>query len=80
MAKNVQIPVELFLDLVRYFVLEDTSETRLNAIKRGLETKFDNMVKHELYTTYKTAESDEERDKARKQYLDKIGMRESFRY
>lgn len=80
MAKNVQISQELFFDLVRYFCLDDTSEPRLNAIQRGLEAKIDNMVKHELYTASKTAETPEEREKARQQYLDKVGMRESFRY
>lgn len=80
MAKNVQISQELFFDLVRYFVLDDTSETRLKAISDALEVKIDNMVKHELYTASKTAETPEEREKARQQYLDKIGMRDSFRW
>lgn len=80
MAKNVQISQELFFDLVRYFILDDTSEPRLNAIQRGLEDKVDNMVKHELYTASKTADTAEEREKARQQYLDKVGMRESFRW
>lgn len=80
MAKNVQISQELFFDLVRYFVLDDTSEMRLKAISDALEVKIDNMVKHELYTASKTAETPEEREKARQQYLDKVGMRESFRW
>ena len=80
MSKNIQISQELFFDLVRYFVLDDTSETRLKAILGGLETKIDKMVKHELYTASKTAETPEERETARKQYLDKIGMRDSFRW
>lgn len=80
MSKMVQIPEELFYDLVRYFVLNDTSETRLKAISDALEVKIDNMVKHELYTASKTAETSAEREKARQQYLDKVGMRDSFRW
>jgi len=80
MAKNVQISQELFFDLVRYFLLDDTSETRLKAISDGLEVKIDNMVKHELYTASKTADTAEAREHARQQYLDKIGMRDSFRW
>lgn len=80
MAKNVQIPLELFLELVRYFVLEDTTEERYKAISDALSTKFDKMVNHELYSAYKTAETPAEREKARQQYLDRIGMRDSFRW
>lgn len=79
-CKNVQIGQELFLDLVRYFVLNDTSEERYKAISDALEVKIDKIIKHELYTASKTAETPEEREKARKQYLDKIGMRDSFRW
>lgn len=80
MSKNVQIPQELFFELVRYFVLEDTSNERYKAILDGLEGKIDQMVKHELYTASKTAKTPEERETARQQYLDKVGMRESFRW
>lgn len=80
MSKNVQIPIELFFELVKYFVLDDTSEARYKAISDALEVKVDNMARHELYTASKTAETAEEREKARQQYLDKIGMRDSFRW
>ena len=80
MAKNIQISYELFLQLVRYFCLDDVTETRYKAISDALETKLDKLVKHELYTTSKTAETQEEREHARQQYLDKIGMRDSFRW
>ena len=35
---------------------------------------------HELYTKYKTAPIEEEREKARREYLDKRGVPESFRW
>lgn len=80
MSKNVQISQELFFDLVRFFVLEDTTEMRYKAISDALSTKFDKMINHELYSAYKTAETPEEREKARQQYLDRICMRDSFRW
>ena len=80
MAKNVQISQELFLELVRYFCLDDTSETRYKAISDALETKLDKLVKHELYSTSKTAETPEERETARQQYLDKVGIHKDFRW
>lgn len=80
MAKNVQISQELFFDLVRYFLLDDTSETRLNAISDALETKLDKLVKHDTYSASKTAETPEEREKARQQYLDMVGIHKDFRW
>lgn len=49
-------------------------------IRRGLEKKLDSMVRHEVYTKYKTAPTEEEREKARKEYLDKRGVPDSFRW
>ncbi len=34
----------------------------------------------ELYTKYKTAPTEEEKEKARKEYLDRRGVPESFRW
>lgn len=80
MAKNVQISRDLFLDLVRYFCLDDTSKTRSEAIRYALETKLDKLVKHELYSTSKTALTEEERETARQQYLNKVGIHKDFRW
>lgn len=76
--KNVQISQELFIALMRYFMLEQ--EELLLEIKKGLEKKLDALVMRELYTKYKTAPSEEEREKARREYLDKRGVPESFRW
>ena len=76
--KNVQISQELFIALMRYFLLEQ--EEIYPEIKKGLEKKLDALVMRELYTKYKTAPSEEEREKARREYLDKRGVPESFRW
>ncbi|MEE1255499.1 MAG: complexin-2 [Lachnospiraceae bacterium] len=76
--KNVQIPQELFIALMKYFLLEQ--EELLPEIQKGLEKKLDALVMRELYTKYKTAPSEEEREKARLEYLDKRGVPESFRW
>lgn len=80
MSKNVQIDSELFFELIRYFCLDDTSETRFNDISRRLETKLDKMFKHELYTKYKTAPTEAEREQARQEYLEKVGIHKDFRW
>ena len=45
--KNVQIPYDLFMALLRYHLVEDGSCA--DEIRRGLEKKLDSMVRHELY-------------------------------
>ena len=52
----------------------------LQLLLDGLEKKLDAMVMRELYTKYKTAPTEEEKEKARKEYLDRRGVPESFRW
>ena len=75
--KNVQISEELFGAIMRYFILEQ--EELLPQIKQVIEKKLDAMVLRELYTKYKTAPTEEEKEKARKEYLDRRGVPEIFR-
>ena len=49
-------------------------------IEKALMEKLDSMVKRQLYTTFKTAPTEEEREKAGQEYLDKCGMHEDFRW
>ena len=76
--KNVQIPYELFFQLMKYHLMEDESSEA--DIRRGLEKKLDALVMHELYTKSKMSVTEEEREKARKEYLDRRGVPESFRW
>ena len=76
--KNVQISEELFVAIMRYFMLEQ--EEMLPQIKQGLEKKLDAMVNREMYSKFKTAPTEEEREKFRQEYLDRKGIQESFRW
>ena len=76
--KNVQIPEQLFFALLKYHLL-DMDEV-VPEIKKGLEEKVEAMMKRELYTKYKTAPTEEEREKARQEYLEKVGMHRDFRW
>ena len=76
--KNVQIPQELFMKLLRYHLLDDDSCTE--DVKKGLEQKMKTMVERELYTKSKTAPSEEEREKARQEDLDRRGIQADFRW
>ena len=75
--KNVQIPYELFVSLLRYHLMEDND--CLNEIRQGLEQKLDSLVRHELYTKYKTAPTQEEQEKARWEYMETSGEPDKLR-
>lgn len=76
--KNVTIPEELFIDLVKYFLADIRWDE--DRIRSRLQEKLEAMVKRELYTRYKTAGTLEEREKARQEYLEKVGIPENFRW
>lgn len=76
--KNVQIPYELFLDLVLYHLRgeDDYDED----IRQGLEEKLDAILSRRIYSEYKTALTEEQREKARQEYLDRRGVPPSYRW
>ena len=76
--KQVQIPQELFVLLLHYHLMEDDSH--VDEIRMGLEKKLDAVVLRELYEKSKTAPTEEEREKARQEYLDRRGISDSFRW
>ena len=76
--KQVQIPQELFVLLLHYHLMEDDSHE--DEIRIGLEKKLDALVLRELYGKSKTALTEEEREKARQEYLDRRGIPNSFRW
>lgn len=76
--KSVQIPYDLFLDLAMYHLRsEDDFEEE---IRQGLEKKLDAMLNRQLYSRYKTAPNEEEREQARQEYLDRRGVPQSYRW
>ena len=78
--KNVQITQDLFLALVKYHLLELESIDEKEKIKKELTKKLDAMAKRQIYSQYKTAPTEEEREKARQEYLDKVGISHNFRW
>ncbi len=76
--KSVQIPYELFVDLVLYHLNgEDDVD---GEIQQGLERKLDAMLNRQLYSQYKSAPTEEQREQARQEYLDRRGVPQSFRW
>lgn len=78
--KQVQISQTLFIELVKYHLMDHHEPSQEGYIKTELKDKLDAIVKHDLYTQYKSAPTEEEREKARQQYLDKVGISTDFRW
>ena len=76
--KSVTIKETLFMDLVKSF-LENDREVE-ERIRLELQKKLEVLVKRELNTKYKTAKSATEREAARQEYLEKVGMPKDFRW
>ena len=76
--KSVQIPYDLFVDLVLYHLNgEDDFDEE---IRQGLEQKLDAILNRQLYSQYKTAPTEEEREQARQEYLARRGVPKSYRW
>ena len=77
---NVQIPRSLFLNCVKLLCIEVSDTKLLEDTQNALQAKLEALIKHELYSTYKTAKTDEEREQARQKYLDAVGIPKDFRW
>ncbi len=76
--KNVQIPYELFEKIVLYHMNGATDYEE--EICLGLDRKLDAMLDRQIYSEYKTAPTEEQREKARQEYLDRRGIPKDFRW
>ena len=76
--KSVNISVVLFFYLYDYFIYGDMSKH--DEITARLKEKMNRMHLRKLYSDSKTLDTEEEREAARKEYLDRVGVPEDFRY
>lgn len=77
---RIQITEDLFVMLVKYHLCDLRDPEQENAIKTALKDKLDALVKHNLYTTFKTAKTPQEREAARQKYLEGIGLHKDWRW
>ena len=78
-TKHVSLDYDFFVDLMLYVLLHsDLDDERYQRIIRCAEQKFEAMARHDLYTTYKSGSSEEERKEARRAYLEKTGLQKAF--
>lgn len=76
--KQIQISEDLFIQLISYHLCGDNLWE--DEIKAGLERKMENIINRNLYTQYKMAGTEEERENARIEYLDRKGYHKDFRW
>lgn len=78
---TVQIPYDLFLDLVRVHLAEVDDPETLGRVRTGVQAKFDAMTARDLYGVMHDPEKTAaEREDARQRYLDQRGIPASFRW
>lgn len=83
--KQVQIPLKTFIGLLALTddLINGYDNIDIDKVKefyKVLNNKLDAMLKREIYTKYKTAPTEEEREEARQKYLEKIGINKDFRW
>lgn len=82
--KQVQIPLKTLLTTL--IVTDDLINGRdidieqVKELHKVINQKLDAMEKRNLYTTYKTSQNEEEKEKARLEYLEKAGIPKDFRW
>lgn len=75
---NIQMSYELFEDLILYHLRsEDDFEEE---IRQGLEQKIDAILNRQLYSQHKSAPTEEQREQARQEYLNRRGVPQSYRW
>ena len=79
--KSIMIDFELFADMVN-FVLDhsDPDDYDCKTIMNRVQDKIDAMARRDLYSKYKAGASVEERSAARREYLDAIGIGDSYKW
>lgn len=82
MGKQVQISLELFSALVDYFYPDNEKEYpvgyEVDEIRKQLSEKMQSIINRELFTRYKTATSQTERERYRREYLKQRGFSNAF--
>ena len=79
--KNILLDYDLFVDLYVYACRHpEYDDLQFVRLCSGVRNKLEAMMRHELYSLYKSGADELARTNARQEYLDAIGMPASFRW
>lgn len=85
-SKNIQVPMTMiqFRDIYGYMIDHSDEEfaasPEMQTLRKVLDAKMEKIIDHDLYTRYKTSPTDDQKEQARQEYLDRKGVPQSFRY
>lgn len=79
--RNILLDYDLFVDLYVYACRHsEQDDLQFKRLCAGVKRKLEAMMRHDLYSLYKSDADEKIRAKARQQYLDAIGLSDSFRW
>lgn len=79
--RNILLDYDLFVDLYVYACRHsEQDDLQFKRLYAGVRRKLEAMMRHDLYSLYKSGADEEIRAKARQEYLDLIGLSDSFRW
>ena len=79
--KNILLDYDLFVDLYVYACRHsEPDDLQFKRLYTGVWQKLEAMMRHDLYSLYKSGADEEIRAKARQEYIDAIGLSDSFRW
>ena len=79
--RSIRIDYSFFQDLVSYaFMHGDPDDPCFHRIDDAFHRKIEAMEHHRIYSQYKAGATQEIRSKARDEYLELIGLRDSYRW
>lgn len=74
--KKIQIGLDLFLWIYDY--IKDKTDTEAIMIRQAMDEKLDKILARELYSKYKRLPSGAEREQARIEYLEHVGISRGY--
>ena len=77
---NVQISEELFLNLYKFFNLDNFNPDIYNICKDGINVKMQKIHNRQLYTQYKAGDTEQIKEQARQAYLDNKQIKNDWRW
>jgi hypothetical protein len=79
--KNILLDYDLFVDLYVYACRHsEPDDLQFKRLSTGVRQKLEAMMRHDLYSLYKSGADEKIRAKARQEYIDAIGLSDSFRW
>lgn len=79
--RSILLDYDLFVDLYVYACRHsEPDDLQFKRLYTGVRKKLEAMMRHDLYSLYKSGADEEIRAKARQEYLDAIGLPDSFRW